>query len=51
MYFYPTYRKDLNQTNVLTPMIDNRQKLKKAIYTCISGNYDTLREPTHITDG
>lgn len=51
MYFYPTYRKDLNQTNDLTPIIDNRQKLKKAIYTCISGNYDTLREPTHITDG
>jgi rRNA processing protein Gar1 len=32
-------------------MIANRITGRKVVYTCISGNYDTLKDPTVVTPG
>ena len=35
----------------VTKKVEIKSKNKKVIYTCISGNYDTLLEPEFISDG
>ena len=42
------YIKDLNFKKHKTM---NMEKNKKVVYTCISGNYDTLIEPEFVTEG
>lgn len=50
--FYPDYFVKATEFNHKINKYEIKpQYMKKAIYTCISGNYDTLREPTYITDG
>ena len=42
---------NINDTNIKKTMIANRITGRKVVYTCISGNYDTLKDPTVVTPG
>ncbi len=37
-------------THYNVPQIKNRENKRIAVYTCITGNYDKLQEPTYIND-
>ena len=41
----------INDINIKKTMITNCIAVRKVVYTCISGNYDTLREPSFVTTG
>jgi len=41
----------INDINIKKTMIANRMSGRKVVYTCISGNYDTLRDPSYVTPG
>ena len=42
---------NINDNNIKKTMITNRISGRKVVYTCISGNYDTLKDPTVVTPG